>query len=155
VDVGLDLAGFLGTHTPFQAMSRDELAELADGSTVVDFPALAMVADYATRVPDDVWMVRSGQVTLMAADGSVIDTVGPGGLFGYTPLLTDGGMEFTARTTVPSALVRLPDGLVRAQFRQACRTGVPRDVGVESREGRAAHGRTRDRQQTRHRVAAR
>ena len=75
-----------------------------------------MVADYATRVPDDVWMVRSGQVTLMAADGSVIDTVGPGGLFGYTPLLTDGGMEFTARTTVPSALVRLPDGLVRAQF---------------------------------------
>jgi len=116
VDVGLDLAGFLGTHTPFQAMSRDELAELADGSTVVDFPALAMVADYATRVPDDVWMVRSGQVTLMAADGSVIDTVGPGGLFGYTPLLTDGGMEFTARTTVPSALVRLPDELVRAQF---------------------------------------
>ena len=97
-------------------MAAAELAEFAAAATVVDFPALAMVADYATRVPDDVWMVRSGQVTLQAADGSVIDTVGPGGLFGYIPLLTDGGMEFTARTTVPSSLVRLPDGMVRAQF---------------------------------------
>lgn len=116
MDSGPELTAFLGRHTPFQAMSAEELDELAAAATVVEFPALTVVADYATRMPDDVWMVRSGQVTLLAGDGSVIDTVGPGGIFGYTPLLTGGGMEFNARTTVPSTLIRLPDGLVRAQF---------------------------------------
>ena len=112
-----DLESFLGEHTPFQAMSDDELAELAAGSELVDFPAGAVVADYATRVPDDVWMVRSGQVTLQAsADATTIDTVEPGGIFGYTPLLTGGGMEFVARATEPSTLIRLPGALVRAQF---------------------------------------
>jgi CBS domain-containing protein len=113
----VDLRSFLGEHTPFQTTPDAELTELAAGSTVVDFPAGAVIADYATRVPDDVWMVRAGQVALSATtDGSTIDTVGPGGIFGYTPLLTGGGMEFVARATVPSTLIRLPGALVQAQF---------------------------------------
>ncbi len=112
-----DLKAFLGEHTPFQAMSDEELAELAAESVVAEFPAGALVADYATRVPDDVWMVRTGQVALRSSsDGTTIDTVGPGGIFGYMPLLTGGGMDFEARTTAPSALIRLPGTLVRAQF---------------------------------------
>lgn len=112
-----DLAVFLSGHTPFQGMTDDELADLAAGSELVDFASDAVVADYATRVPDDVWMVRSGQVTLQAsADGTVIDTVTEGGIFGYTPLLTGGGMEFVARTTMPSTLIRLPGAQVRSQF---------------------------------------
>ncbi len=112
-----DLASFLGGHTPFQAVAADELADLAAGSELVDFAAGAVVADYATRVPDDVWMVCTGQVTLHAsADGTTIDTVEQGGIFGYTPLLTGGGMEFVARTTEPSTLIRLPGALVRLQF---------------------------------------
>lgn len=115
--LGAELATFLGEHTPFQAMSDGELADLAAASALVEFPAGAVVADYATRVPDDVWMVRSGQVTLQAsADATTIDTVEQGGIFGYTPLLTGGGMEFVARTTHPSTLIRLPGALVRAQF---------------------------------------
>jgi CBS domain-containing protein len=111
------LTTFLGEHTPFQAMSDDELAELAAGSTVVEFPAAAVVADYATRVPDDVWMVHTGNVALHASgDGMTIDSVGPGGIFGFMPLLAGGGMDFEARTTVPSTLIRLPGALVRAQF---------------------------------------
>ncbi|HET6734852.1 putative nucleotidyltransferase substrate binding domain-containing protein [Mycobacterium sp.] len=116
-DVATDLTSFLGDHTPFQAMSDDELAALVAGSTVVDFPAGASVADYATRVPDDVWMVYTGTVALHASgDGITIDTVGPGGIFGYMPLLAGGGMDFEARTTVASTLIRLPGALVRAQF---------------------------------------
>ena len=116
-DLAVDLKSFLVEHTPFQAMSDGEMSDLAAGSTLVDFPAGAVVADYATRVPDDVWMVRSGQVTLQAsADGTTIDTVEEGGIFGYTPLLTGGGMEFVARAAVPSTLIRLPGALVRAQF---------------------------------------
>lgn len=111
------LARFLGRHTPFQAMADEELVELAAGSELVDFPAGAVVADYATRVPDDVWMVRSGQVTLHAsADGTTIDTVEQGGIFGYTPMLIGGSIEFLARTSMPSTLIRLPGALVRSQF---------------------------------------
>jgi len=98
-------------------MPEDQLAELAAGSTLVEFRAGAVIADYAARVPHDVWMVRSGQVTLQASDdGSTIDTVTEGGIFGYTPLLTGGGMEFVARAAVPSTLIRLPGALVRDQF---------------------------------------
>ncbi|MDT5018602.1 MAG: hypothetical protein QOD39_4762, partial [Mycobacterium sp.] len=112
-----DLTAFLGEHTPFQGMSDDDLADLADSVTVEEFPVAAVVADYATRVPDDVWMVCTGHVALhSSADGTIIDTVGPGGIFGYMPLLTGGGMNFEARTTVPSTLIRLPGALVRAQF---------------------------------------
>ena len=110
-----DLKAFLGEHTPFQAMSDEELTELATGSVVAEFPAGALVADYATRVPDDVWMVRTGQVALRnSGDGTTIDNVGPGGIFGYMPLLTGGGMDFKACTAAPSALIRLPGTLVRA-----------------------------------------
>lgn len=111
-----NLTQFLGEHTPFQAMSPDGLADLAAGSTLVTFAADAVIADYSASVPDDVWMVGTGHVTLQAADGSAIDTVEPGGIFGYTPLLTGGGMEFVARATQPSTLVRLPGDQVRAQF---------------------------------------
>jgi CBS domain-containing protein len=112
-----DLKAFLGEHTPFQAMSDEELAELASGSVVVEFPAGSLVADYATRVPDEVWMVYAGQVALRnSGDATTIDTVGPGGIFGYMPLLTGGGMDFEAVTIGPAILIRLPGPLVRAQF---------------------------------------
>ena len=94
-----------------------KLAELVAGSAVVEFDAGAAVADYSSRVPDDVWMVYTGNVALQATgDGTTIDTVAPGGIFGYMPLLAGGGMDFVARTTVPSTLIRLPGALVRAQF---------------------------------------
>ncbi len=111
-----DLSQFLGEHTPFQAMSPGELDELAGGASLVAFATDEVIADYSAHVPDDVWMVCSGHVTLQVADGSAIDTIEPGGIFGYTPLLTGGGMEFVARATESSTLIRLPGDQVRAQF---------------------------------------
>lgn len=97
-------------------MSDDEFRELAAGSEVEEFAAGAVVADYSAQVPDVMWMVHAGQVMLYASDGSTIDTIEPGGIFGYTPLLTGGGMAFAARTSLPSSLIRLPGTLMRAQF---------------------------------------
>ncbi|MBB2772085.1 UNVERIFIED_ORG: CBS domain-containing protein [Mycolicibacterium obuense] len=112
-----DVRAFLGEHTPFQSMPEEDLDRLADGARVEEFPPGAVVADYAGRVPDDVWMVFDGQVTLHAStDGAVIDTVDPGGIFGYTPMLIGGGMQFQARTALPSRLIRLPAALVRSQL---------------------------------------
>ncbi|MCV7281026.1 CBS domain-containing protein [Mycolicibacterium flavescens] len=112
-----ELSAFLNEHTPFQAVPGDELEQLATGAVVETYPAGAVVADFSQRVPDDVWMVRSGQVVLRSsADGIVIDTVDVGGIFGYLPLLTGAGSDFDARTAVASTLIRLPGALVRAQF---------------------------------------
>ncbi|BBY76864.1 cyclic nucleotide-binding protein [Mycolicibacterium parafortuitum] len=114
---GRDLPAFLAEHTPFQGATDDELAALAAGAVLERFPAAAVVADYSARVPDEVWMVCDGGVALRSVgDGSLIDVVTPGGIFGYMPLLAGAGMDFEARTTVPSTLVKLPGALVRAQF---------------------------------------
>ena len=97
-------------------MSDDELVRLARASTAVTFGVGEVIASYGARTRGDVWIVRSGQVQLRAGDGTPIESVGLGDLFGYTPLLTDGGIEFSALATVPSVVVRLPDDTVRAQF---------------------------------------
>ncbi len=111
------LAAFLAAHTPFQGSTQDELDALAGGASLTQFSAGVVVADYTGRVPDEVWMVRDGAVALRTTgDGALIDIVTPGGIFGYMPLLAGAGMDFEARTTAPSTLVRLPGALVRAQF---------------------------------------
>ncbi|MCK0174367.1 putative nucleotidyltransferase substrate binding domain-containing protein [Mycolicibacterium sp. F2034L] len=98
-------------------MPEDELERLAQEATVERFAAGQQIADYAQRAPDDVRMVLDGQVSLQASgDGAVLDTVGVGGIFGYTPLLTGGGMQFEAYAAVPSSVVRLPASRVRDQF---------------------------------------
>lgn len=97
-------------------MSDEELQQLVARAAVADFAAGATVADYTTPAPDGVWMVLDGRVDLQAGDGTPLDTVEPGGIFGYTPLLTGGGMDFVARTALPSRLIRLPDAAVREQF---------------------------------------
>lgn len=112
-----NLPEFLAEHTPFQGSTEAELVELAAGASIEEFGTGAVVADYASRVPDEVWMVCDGAVALRSSgDGALIDVVTRGGIFGYTPLLTGAGMDFEARATTASTLVRLPGALVRAQF---------------------------------------
>ena len=81
----------------------------------------------------------------------MIDTVEPGGIFGYMPLLTGGGMEFEARATEPSTLIRLPGCAGAGAVRQAGGPGVPGVLGVEhhasadratDRPGRPTAGRS-------------
>lgn len=114
-----ELAVFLGGHAPFQSMPRAELDRLAAASTVHEFRAGALIADYSAGAPDEIWMLWTGGVALTSVvDGGAIDTVAPGGLFGYVPLLTGGSAEFTARATEHSVLIRLPGQQVRTQFAQ-------------------------------------
>lgn len=111
------LAAFLSAHPPFQTASDAELRELAAASSLEHYEAGALIEDFSRRVPDDVWMVQSGSVSLRAVDdGQVFDTIEPGGIFGYVAMLTGGGIEFLARATEPTAAIRLPGELVRAQF---------------------------------------
>ncbi|MFI7004505.1 putative nucleotidyltransferase substrate binding domain-containing protein [Nocardia sp. NPDC050175] len=124
-----ELAAFLGGHAPFQSMSTAELDRLAAASSLHEFAAGAVISDYSTQVPDDIWMLRTGRVILRrsgpdaassprADDGRTIDTIEAGGIFGYVPLLTGGSAEFVALAAETSVLIRLPGALVRAQFAQ-------------------------------------
>ena len=113
------LASYLGDHAPFQTMAPDALANLAAAASVRQYDAGAVIVDYSEQEPGEIWLLCSGQVVLLVAgpDGDEpFDTVPPGGLFGFFPLLTGGSVQFIARATEPSTVVRLPGDLVRTEF---------------------------------------
>src|SRR4051812_4989507 len=97
-------------------MTPDALAELASASSTHRFGMGELIVDYSTHVPDEVWMLRTGHVALFAGPGEgeeLVDSVTPGGVFGVYPLLTGGQVQFAARATEPSILIRLRGSLVR------------------------------------------
>jgi CBS domain-containing protein len=115
-----ELVDFLRAHPPFQTASDAELLELVAQSTLEPYSTGVLIADFSRHVPDDIWMVLTGSVNLQevggAGGGQVFDTIEPGGIFGYVPMLTGGGVEFLARAIEATTTLRLRGDLVRAQF---------------------------------------
>lgn len=75
----------------------------------------------ASADADIVWVVRTGRVVITHPDDTSrtdvpIDTIGPGGVFGFSALLSGGTVEFCARATEPSVVLQLPGALVRPLF---------------------------------------
>jgi len=120
-----ETADFLGAHPPFQGAPPAVLAEMAaaavereygSGAWVVDRPQMDASAD-----GDTVWVVRTGRVVITHPDDTSrtdvpIDTIGPGGVFGFSALLSGGTVEFCARATEPTVVLQLPGALVRPLF---------------------------------------
>ena len=72
-----DIAGFLGSHPPFDAVDADELARIAAVTEAeVTSRGKAIFAQGAGPV-ESVWVVRSGSVEVIH-DGRVLDLLGPG-----------------------------------------------------------------------------
>ncbi|WP_415975162.1 putative nucleotidyltransferase substrate binding domain-containing protein [Rhodococcus sp. 077-4] len=91
-------------------------AEYAGGAWVLDPPRTDVSAD-----ADTVWVVLTGRVVITHPDATSptevpIDTIGPGGVFGFSALLSGGAVEFRARATEPSIVIRLPGELIRPLF---------------------------------------
>lgn len=117
----VDIASFLADHPPFQSMTPSELEELAAAASTHTFGPGEMIVDYTSHVPEEIWMVYAGQVMLLytgddGVAGIPIDVVPSGGIFGFFPLLTGGGVEFSARASEQVTLIRLPGDLVRPVF---------------------------------------
>ncbi|MEU3473294.1 putative nucleotidyltransferase substrate binding domain-containing protein [Rhodococcus sp. NPDC006774] len=120
-----ETADFLGAHPPFQGAPPAVLAEMAaaavereygSGAWVVDRPQMDASAD-----ADTVWVVRTGRVVITHPDDTSrtdvpVDTIGPGGVFGFSALLSGGTVEFCARATEPTVVLQLPGALVRPLF---------------------------------------
>lgn len=120
-----ELADFLGAHPPFQGAPPAVLAEMAAAAVEREYGSGAWVVDPArmgvSADADTVWVVRTGRVVITPPDATSptevpIDTIGPGGVFGFSALLSGGTVEFRARATEPSVVLQLPGALVRPLF---------------------------------------
>ncbi|KAA0021506.1 putative nucleotidyltransferase substrate binding domain-containing protein [Antrihabitans cavernicola] len=112
---------FLAAHPPFHSITPGELADLAGSATTHTFAAGEVIVDYSSHVPDEVWMVRAGQVNLLPTNdngvGDIpVDTVNVGGIFGFFPLLAAGSVQFVARAVEATILIRLSGDLMRPVF---------------------------------------
>ncbi|MFT4127190.1 MAG: putative nucleotidyltransferase substrate binding domain-containing protein [Gordonia sp. (in: high G+C Gram-positive bacteria)] len=79
-----------------------------------------VVAEYGSDNPDAVWMVHTGRIELSNPDDTVdsFESVGPGDIFGYLPLIIGPVASFVARATEPSELIALPTDEMRHIFTQ-------------------------------------
>lgn len=120
-----ETADFLGAHPPFQGAPPAVLAEMAAAAVEREYGSGAWVVDRpqmdASAAADTVWVVHTGRVVITHPDDTSrtdvpIDTIGPGGVFGFSALLSGGTVEFCARATEPSVVLQLPGALVRPLF---------------------------------------
>lgn len=115
-----DLAQVLGSHPPLDSLSDDELAAIAARATVVSVAAGTEIFNGFTAQSDQVWVVLAGQVELWnsqrpSADGPD-ETLLPGGIFGYSSMLTRSRQGPIAIALGPARLCRIPEDAVAPLF---------------------------------------
>ena len=130
-----DVAGFLGSHPPFDAVDAGELARIAAvAETEVSSRGKAIFAQGAGPV-EHVWMVRSGSVEVIH-DGRVLDLLGPGELFGHASMISGLPTGFEARAAEDTVCYRIPADVIRPLLarpdvlRFVARSIVAREVPV-------------------------
>ncbi len=107
-----DIAGFLGSHPPFDVVGPDELARIAAVTgTEVAARGQAIFAQGAGPV-ESVWVVRSGSVEVIH-DGRVLDLLGPGELFGQASMISGLPTGFEARAAQDTVCYRIPADVLR------------------------------------------
>ena len=107
-----DIAGFLGSHPPFDVVDAGELARIAAVTeTEVSARGKAIFPQGAGPV-EFVWVVRSGSVEVVH-DGRVLDLLGPGELFGHASMISGLPTGFEARAGEDTVCYRIPSYVIR------------------------------------------
>jgi CBS domain-containing protein len=107
-----DIAEFLRTHSPFDSLDEETLAELV-GSAEIEFYAVGTaILDSADAVVEFAYVVRRGSVELVV-DGRLLDLMGEGEMFGFVSLLSAGPLGFVARAAEDTLLYRIPAEVIR------------------------------------------
>jgi CRP-like cAMP-binding protein len=100
-----------------QGIADDQLQQVASVAEVQEFPANAVVFREG-QTSSSLYLVAEGSVSLeinVPGGGSVrFQTVGPGELLGWSPLLDVGPLTATARTLAPSRLIAIDAAQVQA-----------------------------------------
>ena len=107
-----DIAGFLGSHPPFDAVDADELARIAAVTEAEVTPRGKAIFAQGAGPVESVWVVRSGSVEVIH-DGRVLDLLGPGELFGHASMISGLPTGFEARAAEDAICYRIPADVIR------------------------------------------
>jgi CBS domain-containing protein len=117
---GLDLASFLRAYPPFDALDEPARASLAGAARIDEYATGELVLDAFATVSTEVVVVVSGRVELwddLARLGGPPDEVmGPGGLFGFSAMLTERSVGPRAVAVEPSVVARIPESAAGPVF---------------------------------------
>jgi CBS domain-containing protein len=107
-----DIAGFLGSHPPFDVVDADELARIAAVTEPEVTPRGKAIFAQGAGPVESVWVVRSGSVEVIH-DGRVLDLLGPGELFGHASMISGLPTGFEARAAEDTICYRIPADVIR------------------------------------------
>ena len=106
-----DIAAFLGSYPPFDAVGPDELARVAAVTEIETFPAGKTIFSQGAGPVRYLRVVRSGSVEI-SYDGQVLDLLGPGELFGHASMLSGMPTGFEARAAGDTLCYRIPADVI-------------------------------------------
>jgi CBS domain-containing protein len=112
-----DIAGFLGSYPPFDAVDGDELARIAAVTETEVSPRGKAIFPQGAGPVEHVWVVRSGSVEVVY-DGRVLDLLGPGELFGHASMISGLPTGFEARAAEDTVCYRIPADVIRPLLAQ-------------------------------------
>lgn len=105
----------------FAGLDGAGLQRVVEQSSIVTLPAGKMLFREGD-VGDDLYVVTRGAVAVLAgaAGGEeVSEQLGSGGLFGLISVLASGRRNASVRTVIPTTLLRIPGGALRAAMHSA------------------------------------
>jgi CBS domain-containing protein len=117
---GSELAGFLAAHPPFDALDPTVRATVAAAATVDAYEPGQLVLDAFADPTVEVFVVVTGGVDLWNDAGRVGDPadeqLGPGGVFGFSAMLTERSVGPRAVAVAPTTVARIPAAVVEPAF---------------------------------------
>ena len=102
-----DIADFLGSFPPFDAVGADDLARIAAVTETEVIPRGKTIFSQGAGPVEYLWVVRSGSVEIIH-DGRVLDLLGPGELFGHASMISGLPTGFEARAAEDTVCYRIP-----------------------------------------------
>ena len=113
-----DVAGFLGSRPPFDAIGAGDLAGVAAVTETEAVPGGKTIFSQGAEPVEYLRMVRSGSVEVLH-DGRVLDLLGPGELFGQASMISGLPTGFEARAGEDTVCYRIPADVVRPLLARA------------------------------------
>jgi CBS domain-containing protein len=113
-----DIAGFLGSHPPFDAIGADDLARVAAVTETESFPAGKTIFSQGAGPVEYVWVVRTGAVEILH-NGRILDLLGPGEMFGHASMISGLPTGFEARAAEDTECCRIPAEVMRPLLARA------------------------------------
>ncbi len=107
-----NIADFLGSFPPFDAVGADDLACVAAVTETEVFPRGKTIFSQGAGPVEYLWVVRSGSVEVIH-DGRVLDLLGPGELFGHASMISGLPTGFEARAAEETVCYRIPADVMR------------------------------------------